>query len=171
MDSIKVNSLDTFPLLNRVFFFILLSGGLTACATYRIYNNLDKPVLLEYKSSNPPKLQWLDTYFTKLQKKKGLLTDFSKTLQDTTVTYLFKLNPHKALGLGVQILRPFPDTNKVSETFLINPGIGDLNDTLFHGYNRILFNRYDRMILRSEFRKELFSSPFWVFYTLKDFKE
>ena len=142
-----------------------------ACTTYRIYNNLEKPVRLEYKSSNPPKEQWLDSYFTKLKTKKGGLTNFSKNSQDSTVTYLFNLNPHKTLKFGAQILRPFADTNKVTETFLLKYGVEDLRDTLFHGYNRVLSNRYDRMILKSEFKKEIFSSPLWTFYKLKDFKE
>lgn len=142
-----------------------------ACTTYRIYNNLEKPVRLEYKCSYPPKPQWLDSYFTKLQTKKGVLTDFSKNLHDTTVTYLFNLNPHKTLKFGAQMLRPFPDTNKVAETFLLKYDVEDLRDTLFHGYNRVVSNRYDRIILKSEFKKEIFSSPLWTFYNLKDFKE
>ena len=133
---IKLNPLDTLVLLSKVFFFILLSGSFTACTTYRIYNNLAKPVRLEYKCSNPPKPESLDKYFAKLQMKKKNFTDFSKNLQDTTVTYLFSLNPHKTLSFGVQTLRPFPDTNKVTETFLLNYNVGDLRDTLFHGYNR-----------------------------------
>jgi len=157
--------------LNKILFFIFLSGGFMACTTYRIYNNLEKPVRLEYKSSNPPKEQWLDSYFTKLKTKKGGLTNFSKNSQDSTVTYLFNLNPHKTLKFGAQILRPFADTNKVTETFLLKYGVEDLRDTLFHGYNRVLSNRYDRMILKSEFKKEIFSSPLWTFYKLKDFKE
>jgi len=157
--------------LNKILFFIFLSGGFMACTTYRIYNNLEKPVRLEYKSSNPPKEQWLDSYFTKLKTKKGGLTNFSKNSQDSTVTYLFNLNPHKTLKFGAQMLRPFADTNKVTETFLLKYGVEDLRDTLFHGYNRVLSNRYDRMILKSEFKKEIFSSPLWTFYKLKDFKE
>jgi hypothetical protein len=157
--------------LNKILFFIFLSGGFMACTTYRIYNNLEKPVRLEYKSSNPPKEQCLDSYFTKLKTKKGGLTNFSKNSQDSTVTYLFNLNPHKTLKFGAQMLRPFADTNKVTETFLLKYGVEDLRDTLFHGYNRVLSNRYDRMILKSEFKKEIFSSPLWTFYKLKDFKE
>lgn len=170
-NSLKIQSLHTLLLLNKIFFIIFLSGGFMACTTYRIYNNLEKPVRLEYKSSNPPKEQWLDSYFAKLKIKKGVLTDFSKNSQETTVTYLFNLNPHKTLKLGAQMLRPFPDTNKVTETFLLKYDVEDLRDTLFHGYNRVLFNRYDRMILKSGFKKEIFSSPLWTFYKLKDFRE
>ncbi len=169
--SMKTNSLCKFLLLSKVFFFILLSSGFMACTTYQIYNSHNKPVRLEYKCSNPPKPQWLDSYFKKFQSKKGVLTDFSKNLQDSTVTYIFSLNRHKTLSFGAQMLRPFPDTNKVTETLLLEYDVDDLRDTLFHGYNTVLSNRYDRMILKSEFKKEIFSSPLWTFYTLKDFNE